>query len=173
MLGSSQHVVKSVLSKEWGKSQHIVLFRGNKVVFEIMKRSRRGTGTLDSSQFHQLLRRDEEHPLKMEVIQQMLNIEESILNHKLTKESFELLLDIYQKCVGYYASIHDPIKHYFMEKIQLTMSNPAVLDLIIEGNLQAHEKPVKRRQTMTNLKSLKDAKMPSRKTTSRFPLTQI
>lgn len=36
-----------------------------------------------------------------------------------------------KKCVEYYDSVKDPIKYYFLEKIQITLANKASLKIMI------------------------------------------
>ncbi|EAR82390.2 hypothetical protein TTHERM_01164100 (macronuclear) [Tetrahymena thermophila SB210] len=73
----------------------------------------------------------------------MLDLEERVNNAKtVTLERINHLIDKYAACVEYFDSVSNPIKIYFLEKIQITLANTRYLNILInsteQNNIQSH-----------------------------------
>ncbi|KAL4463769.1 hypothetical protein ABPG72_022823 [Tetrahymena utriculariae] len=67
----------------------------------------------------------------------MLDLEERVNNIKtVTLERINNLIDKYAACVEYFDSISNPIKIYFLEKIQITLANTKYLNILINSTEQ-------------------------------------
>ncbi|KAL4426422.1 hypothetical protein ABPG74_004439 [Tetrahymena malaccensis] len=67
----------------------------------------------------------------------LLDLEERVNNTKtVTLERINHLIDKYAACVEYFDSISNPIKIYFLEKIQITLANTKYLNILINSTEQ-------------------------------------
>mgnify|MGYP003591376427 FL=1 len=56
--------------------------------------------------------------------------EDDLLNNKYTIKTMQELVSIYTSLIEYYDGIKDPIKTYFMEKIQILLSNKEAMEVL-------------------------------------------
>ena len=77
------------------------------------------------------MRRPEvKHPLQEYGMSHLMQLEKSLLENKFDLHSIQELIKIYTSFVEYYDSKQDPTMMYFMEKIQLLLSNEKALEAI-------------------------------------------
>jgi hypothetical protein len=92
-------------------------------------------------------------PLSTKFYNNLLRLEEKVQRKKFTIDTINELIPLYavrnsiiqnekkknynllslQKCVEYYDSVKDPIKYYFLEKIQNTLANRETLKLLLKS----------------------------------------
>lgn len=48
----------------------------------------------------------------------------------------------YRQCVEYFDSISDPVKYYFMEKIQYVLADQKTISLLVNGNSEFNSNQV-------------------------------
>ena len=63
-------------------------------------------------------------------ITKLVLLEDDLLNNKYTIKTMQELVSIYTSLIEYYDGVKDPIKTYFMEKIQILLSNKAAMDVL-------------------------------------------
>ena len=68
------------------------------------------------------IKKDSIKPLDELFFVKLLQLEDCIIKKILTTSIINQLVNLYGKCVEYYDTIKDPIKIYFLEKIQITLS---------------------------------------------------
>eukprot|EP01017_Pseudomicrothorax_dubius_P009561 TRINITY_DN13272_c0_g1_i2.p1 TRINITY_DN13272_c0_g1~~TRINITY_DN13272_c0_g1_i2.p1 ORF type:complete len:287 (-),score=72.25 TRINITY_DN13272_c0_g1_i2:120-980(-) len=77
----------------------------------------------------------------------LLRLEEQIQNQTFTLETIGELVGLYAIAVEHYDVRKDPIRHYFMEKMQNTIANKQTLKMIIEKQRLESTKSVARERT--------------------------
>lgn len=70
------------------------------------------------------------HPLQEYGMSHLMQLEKGLLENKFDLHSIQELIKIYTSFVEYYDSKQDPTMMYFMEKIQLLLSNEKALEAI-------------------------------------------
>lgn len=86
--------------------------------------------------------------LSKDMFMQMLSHEENIMNGKYERLVIEDLINLYAQCVEYYDSHRDPIQFYFLEKMQILLSQEKIVkEMIIFENKRA------RKQSASSAKS--------------------
>ena len=63
-------------------------------------------------------------------ITKLVLLEDDLLNNKYTIKTMQELVSIYTSLIEYYDGIKDPIKTYFMEKIQILLSNKEAMEVL-------------------------------------------
>ena len=77
----------------------------------------------------------QENPLNdINYITNLVLLEEELINGKYTLKTIQDLVSIYTSLIEYYDGIKDPIKTYFMEKIQILLSNKNTLEVLEKTN---------------------------------------
>jgi hypothetical protein len=96
------------------------------------------------------------HPLQEYGMSHLMQLEKGLLENKFDLHSIQDLIKIYTSFVEYYDSKQDPTMMYFMEKIQLLLSNEKALEAIkrvshalCSGLLSGHVNGNKQKEPLT------------------------
>ena len=77
------------------------------------------------------MNKNKTHPLESEeAIANLITMEEDITNKSASLNTIQELIKIYSDLIEYYEYKNDPMKTYFMEKIQIVLSNKDTLKLL-------------------------------------------
>lgn len=88
-----------------------------------------------------------------EAISNIVMMEEELINRTGSLQTIQDLTKLYSDLIEYYESKNDPIKTYFMEKIQIVLSNKETLQLLnIPNQDEEIEKYQKRNKISMNMK---------------------
>jgi len=66
-------------------------------------------------------------PLSEEIIRELIGLEEQVLTRVYDSTTLPRIIRTYGLLVEHYDALRDPIKYYFLEKMQATLSLPESL----------------------------------------------